>query len=33
MVLTMQDDAISMITGFLGPDLFGYFALPASLEP
>jgi len=33
MVLTMQDDAISAITGFLGPDLLGYFALPASLEP
>ena len=33
MVLTMQGDAISAITGFLGTQLFGYFGLPATLEP
>lgn len=33
MVLTMQGDAIVAITGFLGAELFRYFALPAALEP
>jgi RNA polymerase sigma-70 factor (ECF subfamily) len=33
MVLTMQDEAIIAITGFLGTELFRYFALPAALEP
>ena len=33
MVLTIQDRAIIAITGFLGADLFQYFALPAVLEP
>jgi RNA polymerase sigma-70 factor (ECF subfamily) len=32
MVLTMQDEAIIAITGFLGTELFRYFALPAALE-
>jgi len=32
MVLTMQDEAIIAITGFLGAELFRYFALPAALE-
>lgn len=32
MVLTMQEEAIIAITGFLGSELFPYFALPATLE-
>jgi hypothetical protein len=32
MVLTMEGDAIIAITGFLGPELFRHFALPAALE-
>ena len=32
MVLTMQDEVIIAITGFLGTELFRYFALPAALE-
>jgi RNA polymerase sigma-70 factor (ECF subfamily) len=33
MVLTMEGEAITAITGFLGAQLFGYFGLPATLEP
>jgi hypothetical protein len=33
MVLTMQGDAITAMTNFLGAELFRHFVLPAVLEP